>query len=185
MDEWGRCLSVSDHTCAAFLFAPVPVHNTTQMSERSVNTMPQSIGFEPSHNLDVKLYSKAARKAKRRDQVGIPPLRKKKDGTLETTAKGTVDILNDRYVSVFKVEDPCQIPNLGRSPYPSLNWIQVTYIGVKKLLLKLNPKKAVGPALGRTQILRDYADEIAPMLQVIFQQSLDVTDIAGTYYSNS
>ena len=70
-------------------------------------------------------------------------------------------------------EDPCKIPNPGRSPYPSLNRIQVTCVGVKKLLLKLNPKKAVGPDLVSTQILRDYADEIAPIPQVIFQQSLD------------
>ena len=73
---------------------------------------------------------------------------------------------------MFKSEDPCKIPNLGRSPYPSLNRIRVT-CGVKKLLLKLDPKKAVGPDLVPTQILRDYAKEIAPILQVIFQQPLD------------
>ena len=112
-------------------------------------------------------------KAKRRDQVGIPPLRKRKDGTLETTAKGKTGILNAQYASVFKGEDPSKIPSLRRSPYPSMNRIQVTFGGVKKLLLKLNPKEAVGPALVPTQILRDYADEITPILQVIFQQSLD------------
>ena len=33
-------------------------------------------------------------KAKRKDQVGIPPLRRKKDGNLETTWKGKANILN-------------------------------------------------------------------------------------------
>ena len=78
-------------------------------------------------------------KANRRDQVGMPPLRKRKDGTLETTAKGKADILNAQYASVFRGEDPSKIPSLGRSTYPSLDRIQVTCVGVKKLLLKLNP----------------------------------------------
>ena len=83
-------------------------------------------------------------KAKQRHQVGIPPLRKRKDGTLETTAKGKAGILNAQYARVFKGEDPSKIPSPGRSPYLSWNRIQVTCVGVKKLLLKLNPKKAVG-----------------------------------------
>ena len=55
--------------------------------------------------------------------------------------------------------------------------IRVTVNGVKNLLLKQNPKKALGPDLVPTRALRDYADEIAPVLQTIFQQSLDTGDV--------
>ena len=82
-------------------------------------------------------------------------------------------LLNAQYTSVFQDEDEASIPDLGPSPYPSMPTIKVTENGVKKLLHKLNPKKAVGPDKVPTRILRDYADEVAPILQTIFQQSLD------------
>ena len=45
--------------------------------------------------------------------------------------------------------------------------------GVKTLLQKLNAKKAIGPDLLPTRLLKDFADDIAPIIRVIFQQSLD------------
>ena len=51
--------------------------------------------------------------------------------------------------------------------------IHITTEGTKKLLEKLNPKKAVGPDLISTTILQEYAEELAPVLRFIFQQSLD------------
>ena len=51
--------------------------------------------------------------------------------------------------------------------------IKVTVNGIMKLLFKLNHRKAVGPDKVPTHILRDYADEVAPTLETIFQQSLD------------
>lgn len=41
------------------------------------------------------------------------------------------------------------------------------------LLQKLNPKKAVSPDVVLTRILKDHAEAITPVLQVIYQQSLD------------
>ena len=105
-------------------------------------------------------------KSKRKDQVGVPPL-------LETTSKGKAGVLNAQYTNVFQDEDEASIPDLGPSPCPSMPTIKVTENGVKKLLHNLNPKKAVGPDKVPTSILRDYADEVAPILQTIFQQSLD------------
>ena len=111
-------------------------------------------------------------KAKRRDQVGIPPLRGR-NGTLDSTSKGKANLLNAQYTSVFKDEDPSNIPDLGASPYRSLPKINVSGNGVKKLLENLNPRKAVGPDFVPTQILKEFKEDIAPILQVIFQQSLD------------
>ena len=50
--------------------------------------------------------------------------------------------------------------------------ITIRHLGVIKLLKSLNPKKAVGPDLVPT-ILKQYADIIGPILQWIFQQSLE------------
>ena len=85
----------------------------------------------------------------------------------------SAEMLNAQYASVFQDEGKSKPPDLGNSPYPSMPKIDVSIEGVKKLLLRLNPKKAVGPDMVPTRILRDYADDIAPILQSIFQQSLD------------
>ena len=122
-------------------------------------------------------------KAKRRDQVGVPPLRRKKDGKLETTSRGKARVLSAQYSSVFKTEDTSTVPNLGPSPYSSMPRIQVTCVGVVKLLSKLNPKKAIGPDRVPTFILRDYAEFIAPILRIIFQQSLDTGEVPDDWKS--
>ena len=128
--------------------------------------------FEEDTGHPAKLFFKTL-KAKRRDQVGAPPLRLKKNGKLETTARGKAKVLNAQHTSVFKEEDTSTIPSLGASPYPGMTRITVTCAGVAKLLSSLNPKKAIGPDQVPTFLLKDYAKELAPILQVIFQQSLD------------
>ena len=52
---------------------------------------------------------------------------------------------------------------------PSIN---ITVNGVKKLLLKLNPYKATGPDQIKPRILRECANEIVPILTIIFNKSL-------------
>ena len=122
-------------------------------------------------------------KAKRRDQVGVPPLRRKKDGKFKKTSRGKARVLSAQYSSVFKTEDTSTVPNLGPSPYSSMPRIQVTCVGVVKLLSKLNPKKAIGPDRVPTFILRDYAELIAPILRIIFQQSLDTGEVPDDWKS--
>ena len=41
------------------------------------------------------------------------------------------------------------------------------------LLRKLNPCKAIGPDMVPTSLLKDYAEQIGPILCKIYQQSLD------------
>ena len=114
-------------------------------------------------------------KAKRRDQVSIPPLRN--GNSMVSTSKEKAEVLNNQYQSVFVKEDLENIPNKGQSPYNSLPHIEVTTNGVQCLLNKLDPKKAIGPDGIPTAVLRDYSEEIAPMLQMIFQQSLDTGEV--------
>ena len=66
-----------------------------------------------------------------------------------------------------------QHPTPEGQPFPAMPEISVTKEGVFKLLLKLNPNKATGPDLLPARILKDMANEIAPILTAIFQRSFD------------
>ena len=49
--------------------------------------------------------------------------------------------------------------------------ITVTEHGVRKLLLKINPRKACGLDIISARILKDLAVELAPLLTAIYQKS--------------
>ena len=51
--------------------------------------------------------------------------------------------------------------------------ISVSLDGIVKLLKDLNPHKAAGPDQIKPLVLQRLRDDIAPILQVIFQRSLD------------
>ncbi len=89
-------------------------------------------------------------KSQKKDQVGIP-------------SEGKSEALSDQYNSVFTKEDTNFLPDKGPSPFRSMGKITVTISGVVKLLNLLNPKKAIGPDMVPTSILKDYAEEVAPM----------------------
>ena len=61
--------------------------------------------------------------------------------------------------------------------------ITLTEEGVRKLLLKLNPHKASAPDLNPARILKDMADEISPLLTIIFQRSFDCGKVPDDWRS--
>ncbi len=111
-------------------------------------------------------------KANKKDAVGIPALRDN-NGALATDSTAKARILSDQYAKVFIDEDNTNLPDMGPSPHDDMQSIHITTEGVCKLLRKLNPKKATGPDMISTRILRDFADVLAPALTKIFQQSMD------------
>ena len=96
-----------------------------------------------------------------------------KNGKRQSTSKGKAQISYVQYASVFQNEGKSELPDLGNSPYPSMPKIDTFVDGVEKLLLRLNPRTAVGPDMVPTRILMDHTDYIALILQSIFQHSLD------------
>ena len=96
---------------------------------------------------------------------------------LLTTATAKAEALADQYESVFTEEDTAKMPEKGISPFKDMENITIRHSGVIKLLKSLNPKAAIGPDLVPTTILKQYADIIGPILQQIFQQSLDTSNI--------
>jgi hypothetical protein len=80
------------------------------------------------------------------------------------------NILNKQFSSVFNTnEDKSTIPDKGPSPHPTMGPIEITENGVFKLLSNLKVHKAAGPDLIPTQLLRELAPIIAPMLTTLFQ----------------
>ena len=106
----------------------------------------------------------------KKDNTGITVL--KKDGRSATSPQQKAEMLNAQFSSVFTEEDTDNLPQLNKQ-YPSLSILSVSAIGVEKLLLNLNASKAAGPDKLSGKLLKATAHEIAPVLQVIFQRSID------------
>ena len=91
------------------------------------------------------------------------------------TAKA--EVLTDQYKSVFTEEDTDKMPDKCILSFKDMGNITIRPPGVIKLLKSLNSKKAIGPDLVPSTILKQHADIIGPILQQIFQQSLDTSNI--------
>ncbi len=110
-------------------------------------------------------------KSLKQESFGICTLKDKGDLVSDNTQKA--EVLNEQFRKVFTKEDLTSLPKIDGEPFPSMPEIIVTTPGVVKLLSNLQPKKAAGPDTIPARVLRDYAEEIAPGLTCVFQQSLD------------
>ena len=151
-------------------------------------------GFEswPHHTKGIKngqLYSLL--KHSKQDSSGIAPLRKDSQTLLTETAKANA--LNDQFQSVFSpktyislkslaqkslqdLHDSDANPLLQPSPHPKMPDISITE-GIDKLLVSLNPHKAAGSDKFKPIVLQTLQKELAPILQLIFQRSLDTVKL--------
>ena len=82
------------------------------------------------------------------------------------------NILIRQYESTFTREDEANIPQPEGQPYPPIPDIDTSREGVLKLLKKINPNKASGPDMIPARILKDLAEELAPILTEIFRRTL-------------
>ena len=69
------------------------------------------------------------------------------------------------------------MPLIDDPPFQSMTQIKVSVDGVRKLLEELNTQKAPGRAELTPKILKECAKNVAPLLQQIFQRSLDTGDL--------
>ena len=97
----------------------------------------------------------------------------KSNGCIAETSHNKAEMLNEQFCSVFTNEDLSNIPTKGVSPYPSTPRIHVTLKGVSNSIKRLNVKKASGPDKIPIIVLKETENEISPILQSLFQQSLD------------
>ena len=101
----------------------------------------------------------------------------KSDCKLLTTAQDKAEALNDQFRWVFTQELEGEVPNKGDSEHPTLPDIFVSVEGLEKLLSKMNPHKAAGPDQIRPNVMKELYKQIAPILRIIFQKSLDTGEL--------
>ena len=126
--------------------------------------------FNESTDLSNKSFWKFVN-AKKQEPTTIFSL--KSGGKIIFDSKGKATAFNDQFSSVFTSENVSTMPDLGQSAFPAMDHINVTCDGVLKLLQSLDIKKATGPDTLPARLLKEFADEISPILTYIFQKSLD------------
>ena len=84
-------------------------------------------------------------KQKRRDNVGIAPLKTADGQGLTSDSKTKADLLNAQFKSFFTKDDFSGALEFEGVPQPSIDNLTVTAEGLTKLLKNLNTKKACGP----------------------------------------
>ena len=105
-------------------------------------------------------------KSLRKDHVGVPALIS--NGKTLTDSLEKAKALNNQFYSVFTDEDLVNTPQIDQLEYPTMPEISFNTLGIHKLLLDLDTNKSPGPDSIPAIILKNCADEISPILQVIF-----------------
>ena len=131
-------------------------------------------------------------KSSKQDQTGSPPLQKGNGLVTDTTENA--DLHNQQFQSVFTTKAPlslsrlCQIqiqdmtdcgkmrhdavPDGILNTNPKMEECSISCNGILKLLQNLKPFKAAGPDKLKPLLLKELREEIAPIIQIIFERSL-------------
>ncbi len=120
-------------------------------------------------------------KAQRQENCGIAPLKDK--GQLHPDACKKAEILNKQFTSVFTSDkqDMHASTVIEGPSIPSISDITVSSTGVAKMLNNLNVKKACGPDYLACRLLKELAEELAPIYADIFQCSLDTGELPSVW----
>ena len=108
-------------------------------------------------------------KSLRKDNQGIPTLQTP-TGIPAATDTSKANALVKQFTSVFTSENLETLPQI-RSTHPDMPNITFGQIGIAKLFNNINPSKAGGPDKLPARLLKETADEIAPMYTHLFTQS--------------
>ena len=130
------------------------------------------ISFEPAHGehqKQKKVWSYI--KSLKKDHARISSLNTPDGLVTDDTQKA--EALNTQFKSVFTIEQDGPLPDKGPSPHPTMPEISITTFGISKLLQNLNIHKAMSPDQINVKILRELQDILAPILEVIFNHSLN------------
>ena len=82
------------------------------------------------------------------------------------------NLLNRYYQKCF-IRDNGQVNNFTSRIESEMNPIETSVEGIGKLLREIDRKKAPGPEGIPAAVIKTLADELAPLLQVFYQKSLD------------
>jgi len=110
-----------------------------------------------------RLYSYV--KSQKKDSSSVGPLRCS-DGQTYSSPEKKANILNDQFSSVLNIES-----ELAPSPYYAMPPIDIHGNGVVKLLRGLKAHKSTGPDEFPARLMKEAADQLAPILPTIFRAS--------------
>ena len=96
--------------------------------------------------------------------------------------KGKAITLSNQFQSVFTRENLSNVPILGANTcIQAMSSIPFNVNGIQNLLSILDPNKAHGPDGISPYILKSCSAEIAPILEVIFKQSLNTGELPSDW----
>ena len=111
-------------------------------------------------------------KARKQDTTGITTLLH--NDSLVTLPHEKAHALNTQFQSVFTHEH-ADLPDMPTSPYTTITPLIIHTQGVEKLLSEVDIHKATGPDNTPCRILKANAGILAPILHVIFSQTLNTS----------
>ena len=91
---------------------------------------------------------------------------------LESSSAGKAKVLLKQFCSVFTKERDSPPANIHGTPFPTVEPLKIEVNGIEKLLKNLNSSKATGPDNIPSQVLKNCAKNIAPILTIIFRHSV-------------
>ena len=117
----------------------------------------------------------------RKDQVSINTLQV--DGESYSDSCSKANVLNNYFSSFFIKDEQSPHPDINSTPVPNIPPITVEVDGVYNLLVNLGPHKATSPDNIPTKLLKETAQQMAPLLTLIFQASLNQGKIPSDWKS--
>ena len=107
----------------------------------------------------------------RHDDPGVADL--EIEGKIFSNGEVKAEILNKQFSSVFTNESESDPPSVGTKPKLSISPLIITNNGVTKQPTSLKTNKACGPDNIPSWFLKEYAQEISPVLTEIYQDSIN------------
>ena len=126
--------------------------------------------IDPSSNKVTKRLSSLI-KSRKQDNTEIGPIIHQ--GTKFIDSKDKANVLADYFSSVFTCNNTSLLPEVHDTSLPSISPLTVHVEGVAQLLTNIQPHKASGPDNLPAHFLKEVANEIAPVLIIVFQALLD------------
>ena len=117
-------------------------------------------------------------KANKRENIGIPTLRIN-DKPI-TNYRDKANALNNQFTSVFTSER-YPIPVIDPSLYSNMPPLDIGTNGIIKQLKNLNQNKATGTDELPARVLKETAEQIAPIITHIFQQSYNTSNLPNDW----
>ena len=109
----------------------------------------------------------------KREHISIASLKDVTTREEVSHAEGKAQLLSNQFESVFTNENSDALPDMPSKQYSPMANFTITTQRIENLLKKLNPRKANGPDLIPSRVLKECTPQIAPYLTIIiFDQSL-------------